>query len=761
MRPPLIRHAAVFLAYLAITLAWGHFLLGSLSTHFAHDAGDPMLNSWILWWNARTIPFSSAWWNAPAFYPATGVAAFTESLMGLAPITSPVVWITGNPVLAHNVALLLSFPLAGFAAFLLCRELSSNDGASFVGGLAFAFAPYRVAQIPHVQVLQACWLAVTLLALHRFLRTGKRADLVLFGVAWILNGLSNGYYLLFLAVLLALWMFWFVVVPRRWTDLARIAAAGSVASLPLALTLWQYHLIHARYGFQRYRDEIEFFSADIAALATASSNLSLWGWLSRFPRPEGQLFPGIWLPAIVIGSGCLVLCLGGIRPARLARVRWIRALRVLLAVVAAAELMVAAMIGVAGRWRGTIAGMRVSVSSVEQPLVIALIALTVLVAIRAGERESRRPPVLFYGIATVLMWMLTLGPVPKLFGRSLVGGSWSALVPYTWLLGLPGFDSLRAPARFWMMAALCLSVAASMLLARVLPSARWWRYGLVSLLAVGILSDSWASGLPVAPPQRILNCPKPAVAAAALLLLPFNDPLAGMDLAAQWGVNSVNGYSGYVAPHYESVVYGVDTRDHGTLSDLAADKGLLVALPETDRMLDRFVRSHPRATPLGVCEHTALFVIAPDAPLTRNERQLGTALPIVSLTADVAADVTGRATDGDLATRWHSGEQLQDHFLQADLGTDRPVSGIVFELGPSPMDFPRFLRVKVSLDASSWTEVWSGPTHRIAFRAGLSDPKRMPLVLSFVPARARYVRFEQTGRDREFWSVPELRILAR
>ena len=756
------RSIIVFCAYVAITLAWGHFLIGSLPTHFAHDSGDPLLNSWIMWWNATTIPFSPGWWNAPAFYPATGVTAFTESLLGLAPIATPIIWITGNPVLAHNVALLASFPLAGLAGFWLCRELTANSGASFIGGLAFAFAPYRVAQLPHVQVLQVCWLPLTLLALHRFLRTGKRADLVLFGTAWILNGLSNGYYLLFLGVLVGLWIVWFVIVPRRWTDLAPIAAAWFIASLPLALMLWQYHLIHARYGFERYVDEIAYFSADVAALSTAATDLSLWGWVSRLQRAEGQLFPGFWLPAIVIGSACVALSLGSVRPA-LARMRWIGGIRLLLAIIASAELLVAAMIGLAGRWRGTLAGMRISVSSVEQPLVIALIAFMVLVAIRAAGSDRRRTPLPFYVLAAVLMWILTLGPVPRFFGRPFVSESWSVLVPYTWLLALPGFDSLRAPARFWMMAALCLSIGASMLLARVLPSARWWRYGIVSLLAAGIISDSWTSALPVVRASRILNCPKPGGSARALLLLPFGAPLAGMDLAAQWGVNAVNGYSGYMAPHYESLAYGIDARDHGTLSDLAADGGLFVAVanPDKERTLDRFVRSHPGATPLRGCEGTALFVIPPQAPLSRNERPFGTALPIVSLTADVASDVAGWAIDGDLATRWHSGEQVQDHFLQADLGVERSVSGVVFELGPSPTDFPRFLHVKVSVDGSSWTEVWAGPTHRIAFRAGLSDPKRMPLVLSFVPARARYVRFDQTGRDQEYWSVPELRILTR
>ncbi|MEO6213608.1 MAG: hypothetical protein ABIP65_08280, partial [Vicinamibacterales bacterium] len=472
MRTSLTRSGIVLLAYAVITLAWGHFLLGSLSTHFAHDSGDPLLNSWIMWWNATTIPFSSGWWNAPAFYPARGVTAFTESLVGLTPITSPVIWVTGNPVLAHNLALLLSFPFSGLAAYWLCRELTSNDGAAFIGGLAFAFSPYHVAQLPHVQVLHAYWLPLTMFALHRFLRTRRRAWLGLFGAAWILNGLSNGYYLLFLGVLLSLWLLWFVVVPRRWIDLGHIGIAWIAASLPLGLMLWGYQTVHERYGFQRHREEIEYFSADVAALVTASSDLSLWGWVQRFQRPEGQLFPGLWLPAVLVVSGCAVLAAGAARPEALARHRWFRGARILLAVAAGVEIGVLALIGCLGRWRGSIAGIRVSVSSIEQPLAIAVLAVVLLIATRAPrdrERQWPRGPVLFYGGAAILMWVFSLGPAPRLFGRKILAEGWHAVSPYSWLLALPGFDSLRAPARFWMVAVLCLSVVAALLLARVLP----------------------------------------------------------------------------------------------------------------------------------------------------------------------------------------------------------------------------------------------------------------------------------------------------
>ncbi|MEO5896748.1 MAG: discoidin domain-containing protein [Vicinamibacterales bacterium] len=764
MRSSLTRHGVVFLAYVAVTLAWAHFFLGSLSGHFAHDSGDPFLNSWIMWWNATTIPFSATWWNAPAFYPAAGTTAFTESLIGLTPITSPVIWLTSNPVLAHNLALLLSFPLAGVAAYWLCRELTGNDNASFVGGMAFAFAPYRIAQLPHVQVLHAWWMPVTLFALHRFLRTGRRSNLLLFGAAWIMNGVSNGYYLLFLGVLLVLWIAWFVIAPRRWSDLLPIGRAWLMASLPLALMLWQYHNIHARYGFQRHVTEIEFFSADVAALATAARDLSLWGWVSRFQRPEGELFPGVWLPAILLVSSCLALALGTPRARWWTPHRRLRPLRFLLAGVAGVELAVVALIGLLGPLRTRIGGIRVAVSSAEQPLFIATVAIVVLMATRRRNRETPRSPAIFYGAAACLMWLLTLGPVPKFFGRPILSAPWQVLAPYAWLLALPGFDSLRAPARFWMVAVLCLAVAAAMLLTRVLPASRWWRGAITAVLACGILSDAWASALPVVTAPRILNCPRPPGDAAALALLPLGDTrndLAAMDLARQWGLKSVNGYSGYVAPHYEAVAYGIDTSDHGTLSDLAADTGLFVGLPDENRMLHRFVRTHPRATSLGVCGNTAFFRISPDAPLAGNEQPAGTALPIVTITADVGPDDARLAIDGDLFTRWHSGEQSVDHFLQVDLGAERSVAAVVFELGPVPGDFPRYLHIKVSADGVSWSEAWAGPTHRMAFRAGLSDPKRMPLTLSFVPTRARYMRFEQTGRDAEFWSVPELRILTR
>ena len=65
--------------------------------------------------------------------------------------------------LAHNVLLLLAFPLNGLAAYLLAREVTGSSSAAFVGGLAFAFAPYHSTHLSHVQTVMAFGMPLALL----------------------------------------------------------------------------------------------------------------------------------------------------------------------------------------------------------------------------------------------------------------------------------------------------------------------------------------------------------------------------------------------------------------------------------------------------------------------------------------------------------------------------------------------------------------------------------------------------------------------
>jgi hypothetical protein len=120
---------------LSVVATWP--LLRDASSLIAGDAGDPALNASILQWNATTMPFSGAWWDAPQYYPAEGITSFTENLLGLHPIASPIYWLSGNSLLTYNLTLFLTWPLSAFAAYLLVRSLTGRDDAAFLAGLSF------------------------------------------------------------------------------------------------------------------------------------------------------------------------------------------------------------------------------------------------------------------------------------------------------------------------------------------------------------------------------------------------------------------------------------------------------------------------------------------------------------------------------------------------------------------------------------------------------------------------------------------------
>jgi hypothetical protein len=150
-----------------------------------------VLNTWLIWWNAHEIPLTSRWWNPPTFHPLPGVLALSEHLLGLAPLTSPIQWLGASPLAAYNVAFLLSFLLSAAAAYWLVLSLTLRHDAAFIAGLGFGFAPYRMSQLAHLQVICSYLMPVALMALHRYVAEGRRRWLVVFGLSWLLQSLTQ------------------------------------------------------------------------------------------------------------------------------------------------------------------------------------------------------------------------------------------------------------------------------------------------------------------------------------------------------------------------------------------------------------------------------------------------------------------------------------------------------------------------------------------------------------------------------------------
>ena len=91
------------------------------------------------------------------------------------------------------------------------------------------------------------------------------------------------------------------------------------------------------------------------------------------------------------------------------------------------------------------------------------------------------------------MWLFSLGPAPTLMGNPFMYRG-----PYALLMYLPGFNSLRVPARFWMTVTLCLAVIGAMVFARLTEKLGRLRLAAAAIVAFGVLADTWMSAMPLA-----------------------------------------------------------------------------------------------------------------------------------------------------------------------------------------------------------------------------------------------------------------------
>ena len=304
---------AIGIGYILLSLWVTWPLVLHMDEALPGDLGDPLLNTWILGWDADRLRHGLAGlWNAPIFFPYQNTLAFSEHLLGIGVPVAPIVWLTGRPFVAYNVAFIASFALAGIGMWRLARHLIGREDAAILAGAIFAFAPARLGQIGHLQVLMSGWMPIALLALHRYFETGSRRALAAFTVAFIVQGLSNGYYLYFLAVPVVMLALHALAV--RTSDRRRIAIGLLVSAVCIAVVFAPiaavYFDVRQTYGFQRTAAEVSTFGADLGAYLHGNEALRppirIWRALPHFDKPggpEGEVFPGI--AAIVLAAAAL------------------------------------------------------------------------------------------------------------------------------------------------------------------------------------------------------------------------------------------------------------------------------------------------------------------------------------------------------------------------------------------------------------------------------------------------------------------------
>jgi hypothetical protein len=257
--------------------------------------------TFLLWWNAHVVPLSRAMWNAPFYFPMTDALALTEHGAGLGIIAAPVQWLGGSALLAYNLLLIASCWWSALAMHALVRRVARQlpscspeaaEAAAFSAGVMWGLCPYRASQLAHLQLLVAWWMPIGLYALHAYYDEGRVKWLALFGGAWLLQALSNGYYMFFFPLLIAGWIAVFTRWAHGWRRAAAVIATWILFSLPLLPVLLEYYTVQHRLGLFRTRTEMQMFSAHWSSFANYSPLLRFW----PFHEPRTQedfLFPGL------------------------------------------------------------------------------------------------------------------------------------------------------------------------------------------------------------------------------------------------------------------------------------------------------------------------------------------------------------------------------------------------------------------------------------------------------------------------------------
>jgi hypothetical protein len=584
------RVGAVY-ALIALVMTWPVAL--TMGSRLASDVGDPAFVCWILAWDAGQIMAAlggdlsalANYWNGNIFYPAPLTLAYSEHFTAQALQIVPVYALTGNIILCYNLLFISTFALSGLAAFLLVRDLTGRRLAAFLAGLAYAYAPYRMGQFSHLQVLSSYWMPLALYGLHHYfarITMGSRGRALLWplagaAAALVMQNLSCAYYMMFFAPFVIGYCAYELVQRRLftdvrvWTQLACAAAFVAVCTWPF---ITPYMRVRSLDGVGvRSVAEVVGFSADVQAFATAASGTHLFGETIRsFFKAEGEGFPGFTMTAFA-----LLAIAAGMRRA-IAHLPW-RRMQDWAAVTLWLAAIVAVLAGIAlgvffvkGHVQLPLNGVTILYSAINPTLLLFSVAALVwlIVGVLVRWREPRPSPTAFgfFAVAVVSAALLALGPKIQSFGRTLGTG------PYQWFfMYVPGWEGMRVPARFLMLVMLFLSVLAGLGAAEILRT-RFRRTAAAFVLLAGlcVLAEGWVAPVPTNLPVRpneglawppeieagrrispIYRVIRDLPARVVLAEFPFGDPAYEVRAVYYAGFHRrpiVNGFSGFFPPDY-------------------------------------------------------------------------------------------------------------------------------------------------------------------------------------------------------------------
>lgn len=200
-------HLSVISFFIFATLTFFGPLLQNFSAKIIDDY-DGLLITWSL---NRVIQNFPNWpeklMQGNIFYPHPHSHAYSDAFITDGLIALPFVKITGQPLVAFNINLIISQILLLYFSFLFLSEISGNSAVNFLLSLVFAFSQIRLHYLGHLQMFSLYWVPLAGYALLRFAKSSKIIYLYVFFLAFLaqtLNSFLPGCFIIFLFLALHL-----------------------------------------------------------------------------------------------------------------------------------------------------------------------------------------------------------------------------------------------------------------------------------------------------------------------------------------------------------------------------------------------------------------------------------------------------------------------------------------------------------------------------------------------------------------------------
>jgi hypothetical protein len=313
----LLEHLGVLGAYALLAVLLTYPLAFRLSTHLPGDGGDTNIFVWNLWWikKALTELHTNPYWTDYLFYPE-GVSLVFHTLVPFNGLLGIPLQAFVSLVAANNLIILVSFALSAYGTYLLIRYLGTDPLPAFIGGIIFAFCPYKFAHLlGHFNLVSTEWLPFYILALLKLTNDSKRGGIypsLSCAVFLLLIALCDFYYLVYALIFTAL-----VVVYRIQADgfggflrrdCRRLATALGLFLIGFApfLAMAANDLLREGHMMVRGWGGATGFQADLLSFITPSPLHPLLGPLVQ---PITRMFKGNLAEATVF-AGYLPLVLG-------------------------------------------------------------------------------------------------------------------------------------------------------------------------------------------------------------------------------------------------------------------------------------------------------------------------------------------------------------------------------------------------------------------------------------------------------------------